>query len=141
MNPRRLFTSAVFTSSRRPAGSQKKSTSGTFTLGVASPSQNIWIARSRSSFWIGSLTWLAGTAKWIIVITAGPLMSATTTRFEVLNRAESGFSIQSAFSAFVRPDSSLSRSSSPGTWPRAESVPKRQDRRARQADAGQKPAQ
>ena len=101
LNPRRLLTRLVLTSSRSPAGSQKKSTSGQSTLGDVSPSQYAFSSRSRLSFRV------SGMAKWIIVITAGPLISATTTCLDELNRAVSEFSIQSAFSARVRPASSL----------------------------------
>jgi hypothetical protein len=52
-------------------------------------------------------------AKWIIVTTAGPLISATTTCFDELNLAVSGFSIQSAFSARVRPATNRGKSSTP----------------------------
>jgi hypothetical protein len=56
-------------------------------------------------------------AKWIMVMTAGPFISATTTRFDELNRALSGFSLQSAFCAAVRSGISLAKSSSPETCP------------------------
>jgi hypothetical protein len=58
-----LFTNAVFTSSRSPLGSQKKSTKGTSTLGLGSPSQYIRSSTERSSNWIGWPKWLWGRAK------------------------------------------------------------------------------
>jgi hypothetical protein len=48
---------------------------------------------------------------------AGPFTSATTTRFDEVNRALSGFSIHKAFCAPVRPRASRARSSSPQAVP------------------------
>src|SRR5215469_4611237 len=111
LNPWRTLTNAVLTKlvtqSRPPLGSQKKSTRGQSTLGLASPSQKM---RRRTSRLGATIAWVTGSrwpgyAKWIIVISAGPFMLATTILVLDRNCKVSGFSIHKALMALVSPES------------------------------------